>query len=63
MNITNMTPQEKARALAEAVKYCKENKLFLPGEEKIIKEGTKEEQFLMACKCLARMERHKEINK
>lgn len=58
-----MTPQEKARALAEAVKYCKANNLFLPEELRLLDNGTKEERFMMMCKAVARMERHKEISK
>lgn len=36
-----MTPQEKAKQLAEAVNYCKANNLFLPEELQLLK-GTKE---------------------
>ena len=54
-----MTPQEKARVLAEAVKYCKANNLFLPQELQLLEFGTKEEQFQMMCKAVARMELHK----
>lgn len=54
-----MTPQEKARALAEAVNYCKANNLFLPEELRLLDNGTKEERFLMMCKAVARMELHK----
>ena len=54
-----MTPQEKARVLAEAVKYCKANNLLLPQELQLLEFGTKEEQFQMMCKAVARMELHK----
>lgn len=58
-----MTPQEKARALAEAVNYCKANRLLTSMELQTLEQGTREERFMMMCKAVARMERHKEIKK
>ena len=54
-----MTPQEKAKELAMAVKYCKENGLYLPHELRILENGTKEEQFKMMCKAVLRMQMYK----
>ena len=51
-----MTPKEKARALAEAVKYCRANNLFLPEELNLLEQGTKEEQYQVMCKAVLRME-------
>ena len=51
-----MTPQEKAKELAMAVKYCKENGLYLPHELRILESGTKEEKFDMMCRAVIRME-------
>jgi hypothetical protein len=56
-----MTPQEKARKLAASVNYCIENKLLSSDEKEKIYKGTKEESFMITCKCMCRMERHFEI--
>ena len=57
-----MTPQEKARILAEAVIYCRENKLLLPHELQALHSDDEETRFSTMCRAMIRMQRHKEIN-
>ena len=58
-----MTPQEKARVLAEAVNYCKANNLLTTQELEALQGQDKEARFKVMCTAVARMQRHKEINK
>ena len=57
-----MTPQEKARVLAEAVNYCRANNLLTMQELQTLQSQDKEARFKVMCTAVARMQRHKEIN-
>ncbi|MBO5742139.1 MAG: hypothetical protein J6R54_09230 [Bacteroidaceae bacterium] len=57
---TNMTPQEKAQKLAEAVKYCLRNNLLLPQEKELLEKGSKEERFKVMCKAMLRKDLHEQ---
>ena len=49
-----MTPQEKSRELAEAIKFCLEKGLITP--EEVQAAQSKEQKFQLACKARLRME-------
>ena len=52
-----MTPQEKARVLAEAVNYCRANNLLTTQELQTLQSQDKEARFKVMCTAVARMQR------
>ena len=56
--LNEMTKEELAAYLREAISYCKENKLYRPGELERLSKDTRE---LMAVS-IARMELHKKAH-
>ena len=56
-----MTPQEKSRELAEAMKFCLEKGLITP--EEVQAAQSKEQKFQLACKAVLRKELHEQRKK